>query len=91
MHHRFREPTERQLQVVAAMVDHYDEHGEWPTHREIAARADISSNNVRPYLEAIIAKGLAARSKYGARRAVSITDQGRQTLTGARQSLRKTA
>lgn len=81
MHRRFMEPTDGQLQVIEAMVRHFEDHGVWPTHREIAAAAAINSSNVRPYLDAPTVKGLAERIADAPWRNVRVTDRGFSKLS----------
>ncbi|MBA96168.1 MAG: hypothetical protein CMN10_15145 [Roseobacter sp.] len=77
----FRPPTDRQIELMSFMVSYFDEHGEWPSHRQMAVALDINSSNLSPYLNLLEAKGLLAKIAGKYRRNRALTDLGRQFVT----------
>lgn len=77
----FRPPTDRQIELMTFMVTYFDEHGEWPSHRQMAVALDINSSNLSPYLNLLEAKGLLSKIAGKSRRNRALTDLGRQIVT----------
>lgn len=77
----FRPPTDRQLQLLSFMASYHDEHGDWPTHRQMAAALDVNSPNITPYLSLLEAKGLLEKIEGKSRRNRALTKLGRQIVT----------
>ena len=71
-------PTARQLEVHAFMVAFHDEHGIWPSMREIGEALDIASTNaVAAHLQALKRKGLVRQRPRCARGWIAVVEQPR--------------
>jgi len=77
----FRPPTDRQIELMSFMASYHAAHGEWPSHRQMAAALDINSPNLSPYLNLLEAKGLLTRIEGKSRRNRALTELGRKLVT----------
>jgi len=76
-----RQPTARQLRVLAIIDRHLRTRGFPPTHREVGSEMAIrSTNGVSDHLRALQVRGLIAKDQFGVARGIVITDRGREYL-----------
>ena len=75
-----RPPTERQLQIATIMLRHFDEHGQWPTQREVADEMGLNTTNMSPYFTALVKKGVAEKIPDRQRRNIKISKEGEELI-----------
>jgi predicted transcriptional regulator len=75
-----RAPTERQLQIATVMLRYFDEHGAWPTQREVADEIGLNTTNMSPYFSALIKKGIAEKLSDRQRRNIGISKAGEELI-----------
>ncbi len=74
-------PTQRQLEVLAAIWSHQRVHGRAPTIRELGAfLGGIGNNATVDHLKALEAKGLIASREVATARAIRLTSEGLAAL-----------
>jgi len=77
-------PTDRQLQVLAAIDDHWTEHGFAPSLRELCEVLDLASTNgANDHVKSLQIAGYVTRQPRTIR-TLRLTDEGERALRLAR-------